>query len=227
MIGITGATGHLGSVIMGMLPDAVPFGRTMPDHPVDALIHCAAPDYRNDDAVTGFMNYIDSLRIYVQRYEIRNVVVVGSWWQHAEGNARALRYTMMKDQQARLFGTNTHVIPYSIYGDEARPGRGFIPQLIQTINGGPPLAGLSNEPRDFIHVTDVARACIAALAAPPGIYLAATRNPITPRQIAAQYRVTAPDYVEYPSAVPTYRFPDVPLWSPRTGLGAHISRAIA
>lgn len=226
MIGITGATGHLGSVLAGMLPDAVPIGRIMPEYPVDALIHCAAPDYRNDTAVTGFMDYIEALRLYVQRNEISNVIVVGSWWQHSEGNAGTLRYTQMKDQQTRLFGNNTHVIPYSIYGNEARPGRGFIPQLIQTINGGPALKGLSTEPRDFIHVTDVAQACIAALTAPRGTYLAATRIPRSPRQIATQYRVTAPDYVEHPSAVPTYKFPDVPGWKPQINVHDHIRASV-
>lgn len=225
MIGVTGASGHLGSVIVGMLTNPLPIGRIMPEQPVNGLIHCAAPDYRNESAVGEFTDYVMDVRDYVQRYDIRNVVIVGSWWQHAEGNCRTLLYTHLKDMQARLFSNRVHVIPYSIYGDDARPGRGFIPQLIRAMNSGPPLAGLSNEPRDFIHVTDVARACIAALAAPRGTYLAATRNPETPRQIAARYGVTAPDYAEHPSAYPTYGFPDVPSWAPQKALDAHIRAA--
>ncbi len=222
MIGVTGASGHLGSAIMGLLPNALPIGRALPESPVNGLIHCAAPNYRDEVAVGEFVDFLMDVRDYVRRYEIRNVVIVGSWWQYAEGNARTLLYTNLKDQQSRLFRRHVHVIPYSIYGDQPRPGRGFIPQLIQAINDGIPLTGLSNEPRDFIHVTDVARACIAALAAPPGTYLAATRTTITPRQIATQYAVTAPDYVEFPSATPDYPFPDVPSWAPQTALDAHI-----
>ena len=207
---------------MGLLQDALPIGRTIPEQPVDALIHCAAPNYRDEDAVRDFLGFELEIRKYVQRHGIEKVVVVGSWWQYAEGNARELTYTSMKVLQARLFREYVQVIPYSIYGDDPRPGRGFIPQLIRTLTTGEPLVGLSDEPRDFIHVTDAARACIAALSARQGTYLAATRVAETPRQIAERYGVTAPDYTEYPSALPTYGFSDVPSWAPETSLDAHI-----
>jgi len=222
VIGVTGASGHLGSAIVDLLPQALTIGRSAPTRPVDALIHCAAPNYRDDAAVRDFVRFEVEIHEYVQRHRIEKVVVVGSWWQYAEGNCRDLAYTQLKVQQARLFRDHVQVIPFSIYGDEPRPGRGFIPQLIQAANGGTPLAGLSNEPRDFIHVCDVAEACIAALSSPGGTYLAASRNPESPRQVAERFGVTAPDYTEHPSALPVYGFPDVPSWAPQTALDAHI-----
>lgn len=220
-IGVTGATGHLGQAILNLLPDAQPIGHSMPEVPLTGLIHAAAPNFRDDDAVVRFHDFNQELHAYLAASRLRRVVIVGSWWQHAEGDCRDLLYTRLKDHQRRMF-PGVHVLPYSIYGDEARPGRGFIPQLINTINTGEPLQGLSNETRDFIHVSDVARACIIALDAPRGTYAAATGHTASPRQIATRYGITGPDYVEYPSATPRYLARPVPAWQPLINLHAHI-----
>jgi nucleoside-diphosphate-sugar epimerase len=222
VIGVTGASGHLGGAILDLLPDSYPIGRNLPEQPLNGIIHCAAPNYRDEVAVGAFTDFALNLNNYARTYGISNVVVVGSWWQYAKGTCTTLLYTHLKNMQTRLFRQAAHVIPYSIYGDEPRQGRGFIPQMIQAINTGQPLQGLSAQPRDFIHVTDVARACIAALAAPRGIYLAGTRSPESPRCIATRYGVTAPDYAETPSALPAYPFPNVPSWEPLTHLDEHI-----
>lgn len=224
MIGVTGATGHLGQAIMSLLPDAHPIGRNMPDVPLTGLIHAAAPDYRDDEQVTLFHDFNVQLLGYLEANRLRRIVVVGSWWQHAQGNCKHLLYTQMKDHQQRMF-TGTHVLPYSIYGDEARAGRGFVPQLIAAIRGESQLAGLSNEPRDFIHVSDVARACIVALDAPRGVYIAGTGHVQTPRELAALYGLSGPDYQEWPSAIPAHVARPVPAWQPIVDLDAHVRAA--
>lgn len=224
MIGVTGASGHLGQAILELLPDAYPISRNMPDIPLTGLIHAAAPDYRDDEQVMLFHDFNVRLLDYLETNRLRRVVVVGSWWQHARGDCKQLLYTQMKDHQQRMF-TATHVLPYSIYGNDPRPGRGFVPQLIAAINGTGQLAGLSNEPRDFIHVSDVARACIVALDAPRGLYIAGTGQTDTPRAIAERYGLSGPDYEEWPSAVPAYLARPVPAWRPIVDLHAHIQAA--
>jgi dTDP-4-dehydrorhamnose reductase len=221
MIGVTGATGHLGQAICGMFPDTYQIRYNMPDIPLAGIIHAAAPNYHDDDAVIRFHDFNHELNTYLSDYRVRRIVIVGSWWQHAVGTCRDLLYTKLKDHQRRVF-PGTHVIPFSIYGDEARPGRGFIPQLIEATNGTTTLAGLSNQPRDFIHVSDVARACVIALDAPRGTYIAATRRTESPRAIAARYGVMAADYVEQPTAIPRYLARPVPAWQPLVDLHAHI-----
>lgn len=206
---------------MRLIPDAYPIGRSVPDVALSGLIHAAAPNHRNNAEVLAFNAFNDQLVKYIQDSNLSRVVVVGSWWQHADGECRNLLYTQLKDYQRRIFMAS-HVIPYSIYGDEARPGRGFIPQLIDAINNRVVLSGLSNQLRDFIHVTDVARACVAALEAPYGEYAAATHKVVTPRQLAARYDVTAADYVEFPSASPNYRVNSVPNWEPMIDVDEHI-----
>jgi len=226
VIGVTGATGHLGTVLMEMLDNPYPIGRELPEHAVNAVIHCAAPNYRDPVAVGAFTDFNLDLANYLRAHRISKIIVVGSWWQDAEGNCKDLLYTHLKNQQQQIFRTATHVIPYSIYGDEARPGRGFVPQLVQALNGVRELTGLSEQPRDFIHVNDVARALIAALAAPRGVYAAATWQPISPKELAAQYELTANDYPEYPTAIPCYPHEPVPSWRPLIDLHEHIDSLI-
>lgn len=226
MIGITGASGHLGSVILDMLPDAEPIGRTIADRQYEAIIHTAAPNYRDATAVLDFRDYNRALEDHIRRYPPDVLIVTGSWWQHASGNCRDLLYTMLKNEQTRTFREAIHVLPYSIYGDQARPGRGFIPQLIQAIRYGTPLMGVSPEPRDFIHVTDVALAHIRALDAPRGTYIAATGHVTTPEDLAAHYGITGPAYLEPFSATPHYLAPPVPGWDPTITVDQHIADRI-
>ncbi len=226
MIGITGATGHLGSVLLDMLPDSEPIGRTIPDQRYDAIIHTAAPNYKDADAVLTFRDYNRALEDHIRRYPPDVLIVTGSWWQHAAGDCTDLLYTMLKNEQTRIFPQAVHVIPFSIYGEQARPGRGFIPQLIHAIRYGTTLQGLSAEPRDFIHVTDVALAHIRALDAPRGTYLAGTGHVTTPRHLADTYGITGPDYIEPFHATPTYLAPFVPDWTPTVTVEEHIAERI-
>ena len=226
MIGITGATGHLGQVLLDMLPDSEPIGRQIPDQRYEAIIHAAAPNYRDNNAVLDFRAYNEALEAHIQKHKPDTIVVVGSWWQHAIGSCRDLLYTRLKDEQIRTFPQAVHVLPYSIYGDDPRPGRGFIPQLILAIRGDLILTGLSDQRRDFIHVTDVALALIRALDAPRGIYTAGTRAPITPRDLAEIFRLSGRILEEYPYADPRYLAPPVPDWEPLTELVPHITSKI-
>lgn len=230
MIGITGATGHLGQALLELIPKAEPIGRTIPDHYYTVIIHAAAPDWRNDRAITLFDDFNYALAKHIQINRIPRVVNVGSWWQYATGECQTLQYTYLKHRQMRSLqwtgATITNVIPYSIYGDTPRPGRGFIPQLINSINTGSELAFLSEQERDFIHVTDVARACIYATEAPPGTYRAGTGILFTPKQLAHDYGLRSLSRAEYPSAEPRYIHEPVPGWSPRIHVLDHIDARI-
>jgi hypothetical protein len=206
---------------MDLLPDAYPIGRTMPDVQLTGLIHAAAPNYRDEEAVVRFHEFNQQIHGYLAESRLRRIVIVGSWWQTATGNCRNMLYTKLKDHQRRMF-PGTHILPYSIFGDEARAGRGFIPQLIQAIQDRKPLQGLSDQPRDFIHVTDVARACIIGLDSPRGTYMAGWGETSSPRDIAAKYGLKAPQWVEYPDAAPTYLMKPVPAWKPLIKLHPHI-----
>lgn len=226
MIGITGATGHLGSTIMRLLPDAQSIGYTIPPRRFDAIIHTAAPNYRNHDDVMTFRTFNRALLEHTRDYPPDTLIVTGSWWQYATGSCQDLTYTMLKNEQQAIFPNAVHLIPFSIYGDEPRPGRGFIPQLINTINTGQPLTGLSNQLRDFIHVTDVARAHIQALEHKRGIYDIATRRTITPADLAGLFNITAPDLDEYPHAYPRYITEPLPGWTASINVIDHINARI-
>lgn len=222
MIGITGATGHLGRTLLQMLPESEPIGREIPDRPYEAIIHTAAPDYRDAAAVLHFRTYNRALEDHLRKHRPDVLIVTGSWWQHAIGSCRDLLYTMLKNEQRTVFSEAVHVLPYSIYGDEARQGRGFIPQLVRALRGEITLTGLSDQPRDFIHVTDVALAHIRALDAPRGVYTAATQTPITPREIARAFDLEGDLFEEYPYADPRYLAPPVPEWQPTVDVFQHI-----
>lgn len=234
MIAVTGHTGHLGRELMRFLPTAIPLGRDIPQQPVQkpvhVLVHAAAPNWRDNHAVTLFDLYNETVAAYIRRNDIRTVINIGSWWQYAEGDCRDLPYTLQKHRQARLMEWTgarvTHVIPYSIYGDEPRAGRGFIPQLIDTLAGKSVIAGLSQQRRDFIHVTDVAAAVITAIDATPGTYVAATGFTISPAELAQLHGLTAPEYPEHPHAIPRHLHPSVPKWQPRVDVLQHITQRV-
>lgn len=222
MIGVTGASGHLGSVLMEMLPDAEPIGRWIPGRSFEAIIHCAAPDYRDDSAVIAFREFNAALEDHVRRHPPEVLIVTGSWWQHGIGSCRDVLYTRLKDEQVRLFPQAVHLVPFSIYGDQPRSGRGFVPQLIRAIRGEVALAGLSDQPRDFVHVSDVALAHIRALDAPQGLYLVGTGRAVSPEDLAASFGVSGPLLEEWPVAYPRYLTSFVPGWDPTVDVFDHI-----
>jgi len=226
VIGVTGASGHLGAEILRVLPGSVPIGRDIPDVRYDAIIHAAAPNFRDDGAVIRFRDFNRALEEHLDRRPPDCLVVTGSWWQHAEGSCRDLLYTRLKDEQARIFPWAVHVLPYSIYGDEPRRGRGFVPQLVLAARGEISLAGLSRQPRDFVHVTDVALAHVRALDAARGSYTAATLRTFSPRELADRLSVGAPELRETPSAEPRYLVEQVPGWEPTVDVIEHIAGAV-
>jgi len=225
MIGVTGASGHLGQALMDLIPDAYPIGRTMPDVELTGLIHAAAPNYRDEDTVIQFEEFNQEIQKYLTESKLQRIVIVGSWWQISEGNCREILYTKLKEQQTRMF-SGVHLIPYSIYGDEPRVGRGIIPQIIQCIKTGKPLIGLSKEPRDFIHVKDVAAACLIALDSPRGVYMAGWGKSSSPLDIAAKYGLKVPEFVGYPDAELVYPLERLPSWEPKIRLHDHIYNSL-
>jgi nucleoside-diphosphate-sugar epimerase len=225
MIGVTGASGHLGQALMDLIPDAYPIGRTMPDIELTGLIHAAAPNYRDDSTVIQFEEFNQEIQKYLTESKLQRIVIVGSWWQISEGNCREVLYTKLKERQTRMFSA-VHIIPYSIYGDGARVGRGIIPQIIQSIKTGEPLIGLSKEPRDFIHVKDVAAACLVALDSPRGVYMAGWGKSSSPLDIAARYGLKVPEFVGYPDAELVYPLERLPEWEPKIRLHEHIHNAL-
>jgi nucleoside-diphosphate-sugar epimerase len=225
MIGVTGASGHLGSALMDLIPDAYPIGRTMPDVHFTGLIHAAAPDYRDNEAVLDFVQFNQQVLKYLYSTKLQRVVTLGSWWQQAEGNCQDLLYTRLKDNQRTMF-PGVHVVPFSIYGDEARQGRGFIPQLIQSIQTGQSLVGLSEQSRDFIHVKDVATACLLGLDSHRGVYMAGWGKSSSPKDIAARYGLKAPEWIEHPNAEPVFSLERLPGWEPKIGLHDHIYNSL-
>lgn len=225
MIGVTGASGHLGQALMDLIPDAYPIGRTMPDVELTGLIHAAAPNYRDEETVIRFEEFNQEIHKYLTESKLRRIVIVGSWWQISEGNCREVLYTKLKDQQKRMF-SGVHIIPYSIYGDEARQGRGIIPEIIQAIQTGEPLIGLSKQPRDFIHVKDVAAACLIGLDSPRGVYSAGWNKSSSPSDIAARYGLEVPEFVGYPDANLVYPLERLPNWEPKIRLHEHIYNSL-
>jgi nucleoside-diphosphate-sugar epimerase len=230
MIGITGSTGHLGRAILNLNPDIEPLDRELPVHPIKILIHTAAPNWKDETAVHLFDKYNKELSRYIIVNKIKTVINVGSWWQYGRGNCQDLPYTALKHrQQAALSTLDINlitIIPFSIYGDQYRQGRGFIPQLVQAIKTKTPIQGLSHQPRDFIHVNDVAEACLHAPTQRTGIYVAATRHNSSPKEIAKRYGIEAPEYLEHPTATPRYFYYWMPGWRPRITLHKHIENAI-
>jgi NAD dependent epimerase/dehydratase family len=194
--------------------DVVSIGRTVdPGLCVDAVLHLAAPNHRDEAAIEEFRTFNDDLLLWTLATGTP-VVNCGSWWQYAAGEPQELAYTKMKHEQQEMFGRMS-LIPYSVYGSRARDDRGFVPQLIGHRLGRARLAGASRQARDWIHVLDVCRAFVAALYVPPGVYAVCTRDPISPYDLA--FEVTGerlPDYAEHPACLPSYPLPSVPSWTP-------------
>lgn len=208
---------------MRLSPSAIPIGRTIPDTPVDVLIHAAAPNYRNDEAVRDFATFNHALKQYVEDTKPFIIINITTWWLYCKEEAATIPYTLMKQEQMNLFPQATHLVPYSIYGDEPIQGRGFIPHLIAHLNNQTTITGLSDQPRDFIHVTDAARGIRAAMLAPRGTYALATGTTISPRQLANEHGVNAGAWDEHPTAYPQYPHKPVPNWHPQITVEEHIA----
>jgi nucleoside-diphosphate-sugar epimerase len=223
-LGVTGATGHLGQHLLPRATaaghDVTPIGRGEIPRRLDAVIHLAAPNHKDDAAVRAFYDFNLALRDSGVP-----VISAGSWWQVAAGESRDLAYTRLKGWQQQDFPVT--VVLYSIYGHSVRDGRGFVPQLIGHAREATRLAGASRQVRDWIHADDAADALLAALRAPRGVYAACTGAPISPADLALL--VTGerlPDYDEHPACWPTYPHPTVPGWEPRIDVRDYVRAAL-
>lgn len=228
-IAVTGASGHLGRVLVPYLWErghvVEPVGRLIsPDLDAHVLIHAAAPDWRDDDAVRAFAPFNEAVARWAEVTGGR-VINIGSWWQYADGDAADLAYSKMKDDQQAMFACT--VIPFSIYGTAARDGRGFIPQLLNHVRGRGTVAAASTEPRDWLHARDLCDALRACLRAPDGIYEAATGVQYSAAQLLrAMTGERVPVWPDVPSCTPVYRHPRVPGWTPRTDVLSYLARSV-
>ena len=228
-VAVTGASGHLGRVLVPYLWErgktVVQVGREItPDLDADVLIHCAAPDYRDDDAVRDFAPFNEAVARWAE-VTGGHVVNVGSWWQYAHGDAPGLAYSALKRDQAEMFPVT--VVPFSVYGSTAREGRGFIPQLLAHCRGAGTVTAASREPRDWLHTLDLCDALRAALVVPEGIYEAATGSRYSAAELMrAMTGQTVKDWPDVPSCSPHYLHPRVPGWTPKIDVLTHLSRSL-
>lgn len=228
-IAVTGASGHLGRVLVPFLWErghvVVKVGRIVPDTiGVDAIVHLAAPDWRDEAAVEGFAAFNAEVLRWSQATGAR-VVSVGSWWQYATGDAPGLAYSRMKAEQQGMFPVT--VVPFSVYGHEARAGRGFVPHLLDHARGSVRLSGASREQRDWVHARDVCEALRAALTAPDGVYEAASLVTYSPAELVrAITGETVPEWVDVPSCAPRHVHPQVPGWAARVDVLGHLRRSL-
>ncbi len=228
-VAVTGASGHLGRVLVPYLWErghiVVPIGRDFPaEVEADAVIHVAAPDYKDNDAVRAFAPFNEAVARWAEVTGGR-VVNVGSWWQYAAGAAPHLRYSQMKADQSRMFPLT--VVPFSIYATSTREGRGFIPQLLAHVRGSGTVSAASREPRDWIHARDVCDTLRAALRAPDGIYEAGTGSHYSAAELLrAMTGETVPERIDVPSCSPVHRHSPVPGWVPRGDVLGYLSRSV-
>lgn len=215
-VAVTGASSPLGQALLRRLPNSIAVHRTMTVEPCALLIHAAAPTARDPKAVEDFRGFNLQVAEYVRRWR-PSTVVIGSWWQLALGPARNVGYTREKDWALSAFPDAKHLVPYSIFG----PSKGFSHDLVAHITGRRRLPGLVTEPRDFIHVDDVAQAVLNAADRVPGQYAANSGNPIVPAVLARAFGVDLPPVEASPAATLSYRLPN--LATPTI----HIADAIA
>lgn len=214
-VAVTGASGHLGQYIHQRLRsgghEVVPIGRQFPkDLEADIVWHLAAPNHKDDRACAHFMRFNDAVSM-----SGIPVINTGTWWQYAGKEAAGLHYTRMKQEQQSMFDKT--LVLFSVYGSRARIDRGFIPQLIGYANGINSLAGASRQQRDWVHVSDVFDAFLAATWAPSGVYDVSTGTTFSPYELAlAVVGESLPDYQEFPNCSPHYNNQRLANWNHKT-----------
>lgn len=219
-VGVTGASSPLGQALLRRLPNGFPIGRRMTAEPCALLIHAAAPTARDHRAVEEFRGFNLEVAEYVRRWR-PSTVVIGSWWQLADGPARNVGYTREKDWALTAFPDAKHLVPYSIFG----PSKGFSHDLVQHISARRRMHGLVTEWRDFIHVDDVAQAVLNAADRVPGQYAACSETPIRPADLARAFGVDLPPVEASPAATLAYRLPN--LATPTIHIAAATAVALA
>lgn len=224
-VAVTGASGHLGQYICQRLKfsghEAIPIGRKFPkDLESDVIWHLAAPNHRNDSDCAQFMWFNDA----VATAGIP-VINTGTWWQYAGQEAADLHYTRIKQAQQEMFDTT--LILFSVYGSRSRIDRGFIPQLIGYANGINSLAGVSRQQRDWVHVSDVFTAFLAATSSPSGVYDVATGTTFSPYELTlAVVGESLPDYEEFPNCFPHYKNQQLANWNHEIDVLGYIRNSV-
>lgn len=227
-VGVTGASGHLGTEVVEYLYDrghiAVPIGHTLPTHgDFDAVLHLAAPQPRDVDDIDRFRLYNRKLATWADDHNVR-IINAGSWWEYAGREAQRIPYTRMKHDQRQLLGRTTLTL-FSVYGGRVRDGRGFVPQLVKHITGEQRLQAASREPRDWVHVRDICRALELSLQAPAGHYDIATGQAISPAALLHDFTgEEIDDWPDVPSATVHYYGTNLPGWWPRIGIHDYIQQ---
>ncbi len=232
-IAITGASGHLGSVMMSFVEGAghtpIAIGRKFPSVKCDAIFHLAAPRNPKDDGeVQAFYAFNSKLVTYSMKTRAP-IIAAGTWWQKAGREAEAMAYSRMKTHQQNVIADLTLTL-YSVYGTTAREEtRGFIPQLLDHISHKTVLQGASRERRDFVHTFDVCSAFLMALDNFDNLtessYDVCTGIDVSPSHLV--YAFTGemiPDFHEHPSAtVPSDRIAEwLPGWAPTVDIFQYI-----
>jgi nucleoside-diphosphate-sugar epimerase len=232
LIAVTGASGHLGSVMVPFLEayghTVIPVGHEIdPQMDADALIHLAAPDHRDEEAIRRFYFFNGRVKYWADHHRDAFVINTGTWWQKVEGEALDMSYTRLKVVQAEVIG-NVTLIPYSVYGHAVREDRGFIPQLVTYMRGGKPLLGASRQERDWVYVTDVCNAYLIALRDRcTGEFDVATGHTMSPHEIVVLMTgEDLPDYPEHPNCHPPVTLHPVPNWHADTSVLAFIDHEV-
>jgi nucleoside-diphosphate-sugar epimerase len=220
-VAVTGASGHLGQYICQRLKldghKVIPVGRQFPkDLEADIIWHLAAPNHRNDDDCSQFMWFNDAVAM-----SGIPVINTGTWWQYAGQEAAGLYYTRIKQEQQAMFDTT--LVLFSVYGSRPRNARGFIPQLIDYANGVNPIVGASRQQRDWVHVSDVFTAFLAATWSPAGVYDIATGTTFSPYELTlAVVGESLPDYQEFPNCAPQYDNQQLANWNYKVNVLSYI-----
>jgi len=232
IVAVTGASGHLGGYVVPHLRAAghevIPVARTVPlGMHADVMLHLAGPrDWRDEAQVEALESFNRQVILWRTEHPKARVVAAGSWWQYAGPEAEALSYTRMKAHQQSW--ADVTVVLFSIYGDRAQEGRGFVPHLIDAVRSGVTLPEAGRELREWLHAEDAARAMEAALTAPSGVYEAASWCVYSPAALAvACGQGYLPARSEHPSAHPFHRYRSVPGWAARVDVLTHIRNTLA
>jgi nucleoside-diphosphate-sugar epimerase len=230
-VAITGATGHLGQAMVRYLMrrniDVYLVGHRVTDFMrADVVFHLAAPDHRNESDCATFTYFNEDLIRWSEKHSVP-VINTATWWQHAGFESELLFYTRVKTAQQAIFAGHTTLTLFSIYGESARSGRGFVPQLIEHLAGRGTLRAASLEPRDWVHMDDVCRAFMAALDAPADVYDVATYLQLSPMKLAQVFTDEPLEvWTDEPSALCHYPNNRLPGWRAEIAVTQYIAHAL-